>query len=51
MYSVSPDNTIAKARELVNEKKGSGFPIVEARRLVGIIIQIGHVFADNRKKG
>jgi len=49
-YVVSPDDTIAKVRELVNEKKVSGFPVVEAGRLVGIITQRDYMFADDREK-
>ncbi|MGC8586540.1 MAG: IMP dehydrogenase [Candidatus Micrarchaeia archaeon] len=49
-YTVSPEMTIAKVRELAEEKGVSGFPVVEGRKLVGIITRRDYMFESEMNK-
>ncbi len=49
-YCVSPYSTLRQLRELMNDKKVSGFPVVDGKRLVGIITRRDSQFESDEKK-
>jgi IMP dehydrogenase len=49
-YVVGKDFTIERVRELVTEKKVTSFPVVENRKLIGIITRRDFEFEEDPKK-
>ena len=48
-YCVPPHFTLRQLRELMNDKKVSGFPVVDGKRLVGIITRRDSQFESDEK--
>jgi IMP dehydrogenase len=49
-YTVTPDTTVEEIRKLIEEKGVSGFPVVNGRKLVGMVTRRDVKFAEPGKK-